>query len=345
MSSEGAPIILPYKGVMPVFAGPAAHIGPGAAVLGRAELGRGAWLGARSVIRADGHYVRIGDDFRLGPRGTVHIAHQFLPTHVGSNVTAGAGAVIHACDVGDECHIGDRAVILDGSKVEAGCAIAPGSVVFPRGALESGWLHGGAPAQPVRRLAPGELDKLQAEARRQPDMPAEPDRWRADISSRGEVFVAASARLRGKIVFAGENGVWYGCDLDAGVHVIEVGRNTNIQDNSVIRAIAGPVLIGPDCTIGHNVTMSDCRVGRASLIGIGATVTPGTIVEDDVLLAAGARTEEGQVLESGWLYGGSPARQLAPLGDRRRAMIQATSVHYRDYANSFRAEQKRSLVS
>jgi carbonic anhydrase/acetyltransferase-like protein (isoleucine patch superfamily) len=87
-------------------------------------------------------------------------------------------------------------------------------------------------------------------------MPAGPDRWRADISSQGEVFVAASARLRGKIVFAGENGVWYGCDLDAGVHVIEVGRNTNIQDNSVIRAIAGPVVVGPDCTIGHNVMMS-----------------------------------------------------------------------------------------
>ena len=343
MTPEGAPIVLAYNGTTPIFASPAMHIGPGAAVLGRVELGKGAWLGARSVIRADGHYVRIGDDFRLGPRGTVHIAHDLLPTRIGSGVTAGAGAVIHACDVGDGCHVGHEAVILDGSKVAGGCAIASGSIVFPRSVLEGGWLYQGAPAKPVRRLEPGELEALHGETRQEPDRAPEEGAWRADVASQGPIFVAASARLRGRLSCGGENGIWYGCDLDAGGHVIEVGPNTNIQDNSIIRAIRRVVRIGPDSTIGHNVTMTDCEIGRASLIGIGAIVAPGTKVQDDVLLAAGARTREGQTLESGWLYGGSPARQIAPLDDEKRELIQLIAVQYRDYADSFRMEQNAAL--
>ena len=69
------PFLLAYDGVSPRFASAPAHAGAGAAVLGRATLGKSAWLGARSVIRADGHYIEIGDDFRLGARATVHIAH------------------------------------------------------------------------------------------------------------------------------------------------------------------------------------------------------------------------------------------------------------------------------
>ncbi|MEX0405309.1 gamma carbonic anhydrase family protein [Aquibium sp. LZ166] len=340
MTIEQTPIILPYKGTAPVFASPPTYMGPGSAVLGRATLGRSAWLGARSVIRADGHYVTIGDDFRLGGRGTVHIAHDVLPTHIGSHVTAGRRAVIHACDVGGDCFIGDDVVVLDGSKVAEACAIAAGSIVFPRSALESGWLYEGAPAKRVRRLEAGELDALHHAARSEPDEyeAASPDSGSGPTQ---DVFVAANVRLRGRIECEGENGIWYGCELDAGDQAIKVGLHTNIQDNTVIRAVCGRVIIGAESTIGHNVTMTDCEVGHASLIGIGSVVAPGTIVKDDVLVAAGARTTEGQILESGWLYGGSPAKQIAPLDAKKRDMIAATWAQYCSYAAAFRKAQLR----
>jgi carbonic anhydrase/acetyltransferase-like protein (isoleucine patch superfamily) len=53
--------------------------GVGSAVLGRVTVGRNAWLGALSVMRADGHFVRVGDDFHLGPRSTLHINHEISP--------------------------------------------------------------------------------------------------------------------------------------------------------------------------------------------------------------------------------------------------------------------------
>jgi gamma-carbonic anhydrase len=333
------PFTLPYDGVSPQFASQPVYAGDGAAVLGRATLGKAAWLGARSVIRADGHFVRIGDDFRLGARGTVHIAHDLFPTHIGASVTTGVNSVIHACDVGDRCHIGANVVILDGSRVAAECALADGAIVFPRSVLEGGFFNEGAPAKPVRKLKPGELDALHALSRKAPDEPVDASPWAPSPSSRLPLFVAHSARLRGRIVAGGENGVWFGCELDAGDREIRFDEKTNIQDNTIIRSQSRPVAIGRETTIGHNVRMTDCTVGDRSLIGIGATVGPGSVVGNDVLLAAGARTEDGQVLDDGWVYGGSPARRIGELNDKKRLIASSTWPIYCEYARRFREAQ------
>jgi carbonic anhydrase/acetyltransferase-like protein (isoleucine patch superfamily) len=340
--SDRAPLILPYAGTTPSFASPVIHVGEGAAVLGRATLGTDAWLGARSVIRADGHYVKIGDDFHLGAGSTVHIAHDFLPTEIGNGVTAGCNTVVHACTVGDNVYLGDDVVILDGSKVASGCALADGSIVFPRSELEGGWYYEGMPAKPVRRLEEGELETLHAKGRARSDA-APGGRTGAAETPAGTIFVAASARLSGRVLTEGDNGIWFGCDLDAGGHAIRVGRNTNIQDNSILRCDKADLVIGKDATIGHNVTMSDCTVGDRSLVGIGAVVAPGTRIGNDVLLAAGARTESGQVLEDGSFYAGRPAKRMAALDDRKRMLIAGTWPTYCDYARRFAAAQKDAL--
>jgi carbonic anhydrase/acetyltransferase-like protein (isoleucine patch superfamily) len=73
---------------------------------------------------------------------------------------------------------------------------------------------------------------------------------------------------------------------------------------------------------------------------MGAVVSPGTIISEDVFLAAGAVTEPGQTLESGWLYGGNPARQLRRLDDEKRKIITSTWRVYMDYARDFDHEQR-----
>src|SRR4051812_44394075 len=93
--AEG-PFLLSYAGTSPTFAAPPAAA-PDAAVLGRATIGARARLGAASVIRADGHFVRAGHDLWLGPRATVHIAHDVYPAIIGDRVSIGENAVVHAC--------------------------------------------------------------------------------------------------------------------------------------------------------------------------------------------------------------------------------------------------------
>lgn len=322
-----------YDGLSPRFASAPAFAGAGAAVLGRARLGSGAWLGAWSVIRADGHDVDIGEDFHLGAHATVHIAHDVYPTHIGDRVTAGPGAVIHACKVGNGCVVERDAVILDGSRVGAGAIISAGSVVFPRSELEGGWLYAGSPARPVARVLASEQEAYHRKVRNdEPMLRPEGSGGRTAL----DCFVAPTALVRGKVATGAGVGIWYGCRLDAGAHRIAIGDGTNIQDNSVVVCDETDVLIGADVTIGHNVSLTDCVVEPASLVGIGAVLAPGTIVESETLVAAGTQTEPGQRLTGGQVWAGRPARPIGPMDDRKRSMMAETLPTYRDYARRFR---------
>lgn len=331
-----------YGGISPRIGGDPAFAGEGAVVLGRVTLGGGAWLGDWSVIRADGHYVEIGDDFHLGAHGTVHIAHEVYPTHVGNRVTAGGGAVIHACTVGDGCVVERDAVILDGSTIGAGAVIAAGSVVFPRSELEGGWLYSGSPAKPVARVSAAQLAAQHQKVRSEDARPG-PQVDAADTAL--DCFVALSARVRGAVSVGEGVGIWYGCRLDAGRHRIIIGAGTNVQDNSTLVCDGADLVIAPDVTIGHNVTLTDCIVESGSLVGIGALLAPGTVVESDVLVAAGAQTEPGQRLTTGQVWAGRPARPIGTMDDRRRAMLAGTLSTYRDYAARFRATPHQPLTA
>ena len=75
-----------------------------ATVVGDVRIGKNAsvWYGA--VLRGDINSIFIGEaSLQDGVIG--HLADDF-PLIVGKYVTVGHGAILHACDIGDECLIG-----------------------------------------------------------------------------------------------------------------------------------------------------------------------------------------------------------------------------------------------
>ncbi|KQP28202.1 carbonic anhydrase [Methylobacterium sp. Leaf102] len=331
-------LILPHDGVLPVFSARPVWCGRGSTVIGTATLGAQAWLGDDSVIRADGQVVTVGERFWLGHRSTVHIATNTYATVVGDRVTVGRNAVVHACTVGSDVVIEDDVIVLDGATVEDGVLIEAGATVFPRAHLAAGFAYAGSPAKPLRPISLPEIAE-RAERLREAsgDLPPLPEADTPEIEA--SVFVARTARLRGRIALGAGSSVFFSCDLQAEGGAIVVGADTNIQDNTVIRARSEGVVIGRDTTIGHNVRLADCRIGARSLIGIGCVVAPGTVVADDVLLAAGATTEPGQLLEGSHLWGGRPARVLGPLDEDKRAMMTRVVEGYREHGRAYRLAQ------
>ena len=334
-------LILPFAGQRPDFAGEPVFAGPRSAVLGRATIGRGAWLGEDSVVRADGEAVRIGANVHLGHRATVHIVHDTTPCIIGDNVTVSTNVVVHACTVGDNCIIEDDVTILDDAVIGSGVVIEAGSTVFPRKRLDAGWVYRGSPAKPVREVWAGEL------ARRAASVRAQAGSARAlspNAQDFGEpVFIAHTAQRAGRLTCAPGSSLFFSCVADAGTGAIYIGENTNVQDNTIIRPGTGETIIGRDTTIGHNVAMGAARIGDASLVGIGAVLAADTWVQDDVLLAAGAHTQQGQVLDSGWMWAGRPAKPLSRLDEGRRTMMRTNIEHYLGYSQAFRRIQAERL--
>lgn len=331
-------LILPHDGARPVFSARPVWCGRASTVIGDATIGAQAWLGDHSVIRADGDRIVIGERFWLGHRSTVHIATNTYPTLVGDRVTVGRNAVVHACTIGSDVVIEDDVIVLDGARVESGVLIEAGATVFPRSHLAAGFAYAGSPAKPVRAIGGPEIAE-RAERLREAsgDLPPAPPADAAEPDP--SVYVARTARLRGRIALGAGSSVLFSCDLHAEVGPIVVGANTNIQDNSVIRTRGEGVVLGRDTTIGHNVRLADCRIGARGLIGIGCVVAPGTVIADDVLLAAGATTDPGQLLEGGHLWGGRPARILAPLDAEKRAMMARVVEGYVAHGVAYRQSE------
>jgi carbonic anhydrase/acetyltransferase-like protein (isoleucine patch superfamily) len=285
--------------------------------------------------------VEIGSDFHLGDWGTVHIAHELYPAICGDRVTVGPDAVIHACTVGDGCVIEEDAIVLDGSVLEDGVVMEAGAIAFPRSRLAADTLYAGVPAKPVRKVDAAERAARAARIRGLASAPPAPS-GAAQLDIHPTTFIAATSSVSGTFRGDAHASVLFSCTLDARDAEISLGENSNIQDNSVVRCTDGPVAIAANAVVGHNVVLESCKVGCGSLVGIGSRVAAGTVVEPDVLLAAGSRTQKGQVIESGFLWGGNPARKIAPLDHKKRQMIPWIISTYCEYTADFLASQQNT---
>lgn len=123
------------------------------------------------------------------------------------------------------------------------------------------------------------------------------------------VFVADTARVVGNVKIDKDCSIWYGAVIRGDEAPIQIGRNTNVQDNCVIHADKGfDVEIGADVTIGHGSIVHGCRVGDGSLIGMGAIILNGAVIGKNCLIGAGALVTGKSNIPDGSLVIGSPAK-------------------------------------
>jgi carbonic anhydrase/acetyltransferase-like protein (isoleucine patch superfamily) len=150
------------------------------------------------------------------------------------------------------------------------------------------------------------------------------------------VLIDPSAVVLGDVTLGDDVSVWPNAVIRGDMHWIRVGARTSVQDGSVLHIThAGPynedgwpLDIGSEVTIGHNATLHGCRVGNRVLVGMCATLMDGVVVEDDVVIAAGALVTPGKRLASGYLYAGSPARQMRELSDKERSFFSYSANNY-----------------
>ncbi len=151
-----------------------------------------------------------------------------------------------------------------------------------------------------------------------------------------KVFIDPSAVVLGDVVLGDDVSVWPQVAIRGDMHRIRIGDRTSVQDGTVLHIThAGPyndggwpLIIGADVIIGHNATLHGCTLGDRVLIGMAATVMDGAVIDNDVVIAAGALVTPGKKLASGFLYAGSPAREVRPLSEREMSYFCYSAGNY-----------------
>ncbi len=155
--------ILTWKNKKPDL-GKNVFVASGARVIGDVVAGNDTNIWFNVVIRGDVNTIRIGFRTNIQDNSVVHVTRGSGPTNIGSDVTIGHSAVIHACTIEDNCLIGMGAVILDGAVICKNSLVAAGSVVTPGKTFPEGSMIMGSPAKAVRSLTPDEINGLQVSA-------------------------------------------------------------------------------------------------------------------------------------------------------------------------------------
>ena len=114
-------IVMSWQGHAPKFA-KGVFIASGAAVIGQVEMGEDVNVWFNTVVRGDVNTIKIGARTNIQDNTTVHVTSGTGPTWIGSDVTIGHNAVIHACTIEDLCLIGMGSTILDGAVIGRFCS-------------------------------------------------------------------------------------------------------------------------------------------------------------------------------------------------------------------------------
>ncbi|BBV64068.1 gamma carbonic anhydrase family protein [Kluyvera ascorbata] len=157
------------------------------------------------------------------------------------------------------------------------------------------------------------------------------------------VMIDDSSVIVGDVRLADDVSIWPLVAARGDVNYIQIGARSNIQDGSVLHVThksaknpdGNPLIVGEDVTVGHKVMLHGCTIGNRVLVGMGSILLDGVVVEDDVMIGAGSLVPQHKRLESGYLYLGSPVKQIRPLKEAELEGLRYSANNYVKWKNDY----------
>ncbi len=151
-----------------------------------------------------------------------------------------------------------------------------------------------------------------------------------------DYYIAAGAVVTGEVVLAAGVNIWYGCVVRGDLARIELGPRVNVQDGCIVHTDHDqPLTVEAGVVVGHRAVLHGRRVGRDTLVGMGALLLGGCEVGEECLIAAGTLVTEGRRIPPRSVVMGVPGRVVREITAEELKRTQAICASYLELAQRY----------
>ncbi|MGN7297364.1 gamma carbonic anhydrase family protein [Ferdinandcohnia sp. SAFN-114] len=143
------------------------------------------------------------------------------------------------------------------------------------------------------------------------------------------VFLAPGSYVIGDVQVGKETSIWFNAVLRGDEDAIIIGDRCSIQDNATIHLFEGsPVVVEEEVTVGHNVILHGCTIKKRCIIGMGSTILDGAVIGEECIIGANTLIPSNKIIPPRSLVLGSPGKVVRDLTKKDFELIQLSIDTY-----------------
>jgi carbonic anhydrase/acetyltransferase-like protein (isoleucine patch superfamily) len=156
------------------------------------------------------------------------------------------------------------------------------------------------------------------------------------VQSIQDYYVAPGAVVAGDVILASGVNIWFASVVRGDLARIKLGARVNVQDGCVVHTdYDAPLEIEEGVVVGHGAVVHGRRVGRETLVGIGARLLTGCEIGEECLIAAGALVTEGRRIPPHSVVMGVPGRVVREIRPEELERTRSICAHYLEMAQRY----------
>jgi len=154
-----------------------------------------------------------------------------------------------------------------------------------------------------------------------------------------DCWFAENATLVGDIVMGNQCSVWFNAVIRGDVNSIRIGNRVNIQDGVVIHCTyeKTKTILHDNVSLGHNAIVHGSEIEENVLVGMGAIIMDNCHIGANSIIGAGAVLTEGTIVEPWSVYAGVPAKKIKSLSPELfKGEVERIANNYVLYSSWFK---------
>jgi carbonic anhydrase/acetyltransferase-like protein (isoleucine patch superfamily) len=151
-----------------------------------------------------------------------------------------------------------------------------------------------------------------------------------------DYYVASTAVVTGNVVLAPGVNIWFGTIIRGDLATITIEPRVNLQDGCMVHTDSDAAMtIGEGVVVGHGAILHGTKIGRDTLIGMGARLLSGCEIGEECLIAAGTLVTEGCRIPPRSVVMGMPGRVMRAITDEELERTRTICAHYLEMAQRY----------